>query len=172
MPEYDSYRNGHIQRMLRTELGNLDNHVGSIDDFLADAIHLIPEYECVTPARACPGVPEIRHEILQTDRSDGLFYGDYRIAFLAQPFHNIQRPRRISPWSTFLSSQSRLADFGRRGYRTYSAKPETVRLERITSTERRTHVVGAADVVQYDDETRIRQIPIGTRIHSPQLNIQ
>lgn len=47
MPEDDSHGHGYVERMLGSELGDLEGKVRGIDYILTDTVHLISEYKGV-----------------------------------------------------------------------------------------------------------------------------
>jgi hypothetical protein len=61
------------------------------------------------------------------------------------------------PFHAILGAESRLMDFCRRRNSAYSAQVNLVNLKRICGTERRTHIMGAPDIIQHEHKTRLRE---------------
>ena len=137
--------------MLGAELGNLESHVRGIHDLLADSVDLIAEDQGIFPAFSH------RIEGLEAHRIDCLLDADDPVPAGTEFRYRGESAFGIFPWHAVLRSEACLVDFGRRGSRAYSAKPDRVRLEGIAGPEGRAHVVRAADIVQDQHHTALGQ---------------
>lgn len=80
-PEYYSYRDRDIERMLGAVLWYFQGEVGCIYGVLGYSGNFIAENESVSAAF-------LRVEIFQRNRVDGLFYTHDRVTFVFQPFYD------------------------------------------------------------------------------------
>lgn len=153
MPQDNADTDGDIERMLGAILRYFKGEIGRIHDILPDTIHLIPENECIFN-------PRDRLEPVKLDGTHCLLDADDGIAGLLQAGNRIKRVFRVFPFNAEFRPEGGLVDFSGRRHGTYPAKPYLIHPEGICTAESRADIVGAADIVQHDDNAGFRELPV------------
>lgn len=99
MPQHHSGGNGDIERMLRTELRDLQSEVRRINNFLSHSINLIAENQ-----RELFTAGKSRCEAIEADRTHRLLNTDNLIAFVPKHGDNFKGTVRMLPRHTVLGS--------------------------------------------------------------------
>lgn len=122
VPENDTYADRHIERVLSAELRDFQTEVCSVDNILTHSRNLISEYDCIAFAR-------LRNELVEHDRTDGLFCTYNGVSFFLQTTDSVHRVVDMFPCHTVFRTEGRFMDFCRWGHCADSAKPDLVDLE-------------------------------------------
>ena len=146
-------------------LGDFQGEIACVDDVLPDAVDFVSEDEGVLPAG-------LAAEGVEPDGMDRLLDGDQGIACLAEPPDGFQGVSDVFPGHTVLRSEGRLVEFGGRRDGADAAEPDPVGLEGVGRPESGSDVVGAADVVEYQDDAAFREVPVGLRRDASEFDIE
>ncbi len=150
--------------MLGPELGNLHAQVRFVHHVLADAVHLVAEDDRIAPARLAP-------EILQRHGVLGLLRADDRPAFGAQAPDELEGVVGVLPGHALLRPEGHFMDLGGGGRGTDAAEVHPLRPEGVAGAESAAHVVGAADVVEHENQPGRGLLPVLVGPQAAQFNI-
>lgn len=139
--------------------------VGCIHNLLRDPVHLVAEHQSqFLPICVLKGLKALCFL--------SLLNCQHTVTISLQASYCIKGILAMLPWHTILSSESGLVYLSGRRTGTDATEIHPVDLERITTAEGAANIVRAADIVQYNNEPRRRQLPVLFGVYSTEFSVE